>query len=369
MLHVFQSSREKFGDTFFMHVPTFKYRSETCQLLDWYDLNFVDISVPRRPMPKVYHSKDSQVDAIKESTWLGPLALFVTEGSTVNCNTLPVVSLWREKTKTVVPCSAGASVVIVPRAAVPYIKTQVYDYPYIDKTHKDKVTDRPLDIVFISNGEVNADYNYEKLKFYAGDRNRVKRVDGVNGRVSAYHAAARASTTPWFFAVFAKLEVVDTFDWTWQPDHLQEPNHYIFNSRNPVNGLEYGHMGVIAYNKRLVLETDNPGLDFTLSKAHAVVPVLSAVAHYNTTPELTWRTAFREVLKLKDDVEKTNSVESSYRLYQWLNMCDGDYGAWSIKGAEDAVDYYKSVEGNYDKLMLSFEWAWLKEYWAKRYTV
>ena len=116
-------------------------------------------------------------------------------------------------------------------------------------------------------------------------------------------------------------------------------------------------MGVIAYNKRLVLETHESGLDFTLSKAHAVVPVLSAIAHYNTTPELTWRTAFREVLKLQDDVVKTESIESRYRLGVWLGIGD----EWSIKGAEDAVEYYTNVNGDYDKLMLSFEWAWLKE--------
>ena len=110
--------------------------------------------------------------------------------------------------------------------------------------------------------------------------------------------------------------------------------------------LVHGHMGVIAYNKRLVLDTDTPGLDFTLSKAHAVIPRLSAVAHYNTTPELTWRTAFREVIKLKDDMEKTGSVESDYRLDIWLTMGDGKYAEFSILGAKDAVAYYEQVNGD-----------------------
>jgi hypothetical protein len=117
------------------------------------------------------------------------------------------------------------------------------------------------------------------------------------------------------------------------------------------------------------LETDNPGLDFTLSKPHAVIPVVSAVAHYNTTPELTWRTAFREVLKLKDDVEKTNSVESDYRLDTWLSVGDGDYAEFSILGARDAVEYYDAVNGDYTELMRSFEWAWLREYYSSRYSV
>lgn len=359
MLHVFQSDGEKFGDTFFMHVPTFKYRSETCQLLDWYDLNFVNIGVPRHPLPEIHHNEDSQVSAIKESTWSGPLALFVTEGSTVDRNALPVVPLWREKTKTVVPCSAGAGVVVVPRVAVPYIKTQVYDYPYIDKTHKGKGTDQPLDVVFISNGEINADYNYEKLKFYVGDLNRIKRVDRVNGRVTAYHAAANASTTSWFFAVFAKLEVDHLFDWTWQPDRMQQAKHYIFHARNPVNGLEYGHQAMIAYNQELTLNNAGTGLDFTLDSAHEVVPILSGTAYYNMDAWCCWRTAFRECIKLRDATD----VESEYRLRQWLTVnLTGTVGEWSIRGAKDAVEYYESVGGDFAELKKSYEWAWLSSY-------
>jgi hypothetical protein len=42
MLHVFASDGEKFGDTFFMHVPSFAYRAERAELLEWYDCNFVE---------------------------------------------------------------------------------------------------------------------------------------------------------------------------------------------------------------------------------------------------------------------------------------------------------------------------------------
>ena len=100
-----------------------------------------------------------------------------------------------------------------------------------------------------------------------------------------------------------------------------------------------------------------------------MVPRLSAIAHYNTTPELTWRTAFREVIKLVDDVNKTASVESSYRMTTWLTRAEGDYAEWSIRGAQDAVEYYDEVLGDYSELMRSYEWAWLREYYASRYSV
>ena len=360
MLHVFPSDGEKFGDTFFMHVPTFQLRAERCQLLEWYDLNFTDINVPRRPLPVIQHTDDSHVEAIKTQSWNGPLAVFTTHNTPAS---VPCVPLWREKTKTIVPLSAGASSVIVPKVAVPYIKTQAYDYPYIDKTQRHLRNDPPLDIVFISNGEVNADYNYEKLKFYAGDRNRVKRVDRVNGRVAAYHAAAATSSTPWFFAVFAKLEVEAAFDWSWQPDRLQQPKHYIFHARNPVNGLEYGHQAMIAYNKMLTLANTGTGLDFTLDSDHEVVPILSGTAYYFNDPWMCWRTAFREVLKLRASLP---DVENEYRMNQWIKDCgprdDYAFAKWSHIGAQDAIEYYDSVNGDFDELKKSYEWKWLASY-------
>jgi hypothetical protein len=360
MLHVFQSSGEKFGDTFFMHVPTFQYRSEKLQLLDWYDINFVDTSVPRRPVPVIKHNFDTHVEAVKNTEWSGPLAVFTTD----SVEQVPPVSLWREKTKTIVPMSSGATQVIVPKVAVPYIQTQLYDYPHIDKTQKHLHSEHPIDIVFIDNGEPNAELNYQHLKWAAERANNIKihRSSGVNGRVAAYQAAARLSTTPWFFAVFAKLHVDSAFDWTWQPDRMQEPKHYIFHAHNPVNGLTYGHQAMIAYNKNLVLANTGVGLDFTLDSAHEVVPILSGTAEYAYTPGMAWRTAFRECIKLRGSTD----VESQYRLKQWLKpLPDGQRivnDEWSVRGAEDAVEYYESVGGDFAELRKSYDWDWLSSY-------
>ena len=357
MLHVFPSDGEKFGDTFFMHVPTFKYRANQCELLEWYDLNFTDINVPRRPIPVVKHDYDTHVEAIKSIPFNGPLAIYTTG---IERNTTPTVPLWREKTKTVVPLSPGASNVVVPKAAIPYIKTQVYDYFYIDKTHK-QGHDQLLDIVFIDNGEPNAEENYQHLKWAAERANTIKihRNTGVNGRVAAYQAAANLSTTPWFFAVFAKLHVDSDFDWAWQPDRLQEPKHYIFHAFNPINGLTYGHQAMIAYNKKLVLGNTGVGLDFTLDSAHEVVPIMSGTAEYADTKWSAWRTAFRECIKLKSNTD----VESQYRLNKWLTVAMGQpNGQYSIYGAEDAVEYYDSVKGEFAELKKSYDWEWLASY-------
>jgi len=357
MLHVFASDRQKFGDTFYVHVSSFLKKSQDIKLLEWFDtIHFVEeISVPRLPVPIVEHTYDTHVQAIREHEFTDPLVLFSTGGQT---DFEPTVSLWRELTKTVVTLTPGASIAIVPREVKNHMSTQVYDYPYIDKTFAHG-QDSALDVVFISNGEINAEYHWEKLKFYVGDRNRVKRVDRVNGRVAAYHAAAQASTTPWFFAVFAKLEVNPEFDWSWQPDRLQQAKHYIFHARNPVNNLEYGHQAIIAYNRQLVLDNPGMGLDFTLDSAHEVVPVSSGTAYYNSDAWTCWRTAFRECIKLRGATD----VESRYRLNKWLTVNKaGTVGNWSIRGAQDAVEYYETVGGDFAELKKSYDWAWLSSY-------
>jgi hypothetical protein len=355
MLHVFASDGEKFGDTFYMHVPTFAERAEKKELLEWYSVNYVPRrTVPRRPLPIIQHNMDTHVEAVKTTEWLGPLAVFATD----TVVKVPPVSLWREKTKTVMPLSTGASQVIVPKVAVPYIKTQLYDYPHIDKTQRHLHKEQPLDIVFIDNGEPNAEYNWLQLP-HTTITNQIHRSSGVNGRVSAYHSAARLSTTSWFFAVFAKLQVAKTFDWSWQPDRMQEAKHYIFHAFNPINGLTYGHQAMIAYNRELVLSNPGAGLDFTLDSAHEVVPILSGTAEYAQTPWMAWRTAFRECVKLRGSAD----VESRYRLDKWLTVAmEQPNGQYSIYGAEDAVEFYESVSGDLTELRNSYDWAWLATY-------
>ena len=366
MIHVFPSANQARGDTFYIHVESFKLQMVELDLLDWFNvINYCkEQRVPRLPIPYVTYEGDNLIEVIKQHEFKHPYTWFVPHFRDIQYNP----SVWSEKDKKLMSFSSRNSSVLAPREVKNYINTQAYDYPYIDKMPM--ILDTPLDIVYISNGEPDAEQWYNHLKDCVdGSRRIVHRIDGVNGRVAAYKAAAEVSKTPWFFAVFAKLEVNTAFDWDWQPDYLQGPKHYIFHSKNPVNGLEYGHMGVIAYNRRLTLATEEHGLDFTLSAAHAVVPLLSATAHYNTTPELTWRTAFRECIKLKDDVVRTASIESKHRLNTWLSVAEGSHSEWSLFGAQDAVEYYDQVEGNMEQLMLTFEWAWLKDYWAKKYTV
>jgi hypothetical protein len=220
---------------------------------------------------------------------------------------------------------------------------------------------RPMDIIFISYDEPSAEKRYNELKQRFP---RAKWAKDIVGQTLAYMAAASMSDTEYFFAVFPKLEIVDSFKFDFQPDRLKNPCHYIFNCKNPVNGLEYGHGAVLLYNKKLVMETTNPGLDFTLSAPHEVVPILSAINHFNQTPWLAWRTAFREVIKL---LQAKPTVEGAYRLKKWLMMGVGENADWVYRGANDAKEFYDINSDNHDELMLSYDFEWLKQHYESKY--
>ena len=365
MLHVFSDGTNKFGDTFLIHVPTFKEQADI-KLLDWYEtVNYCDDQIaPRLPMDRVEYDSDDLTTVIKEHKFDMPYAMFYPKGTDPVINYSP--SVWKTEDRALHVFTESGNVVLAPRDIVLVLDTQCYDYSKIMR-HKDSyLPEKGLDIVYISNGEEQAEQWYEHLCDVAKGRT-IHRINGINGRANAYKAAARASNTLWFFSVFAKLEVEPNFDWNWKPDCLQEPKHYVFEAYNPVNKLQYGHMAMIAYNKGLVLDTDDWGLDYTMSRAHEVLPILSGTARYNMSPIVTWRTAFRETIKLLDDVKRSGNIESKYRLSRWLTVAEGENAEWSTIGASDASEYFDSVNGNITDLLLSFEWQWLDALYASKY--
>jgi len=363
-LHVFPSDKQKFGDTFFVDVNKLRETlKEITDLEEFNKINYNQYQRVKRLTPPTIVTNDTHVNSVSIDFDF-PYSVFVTEDNKdINVNDVEPISLWSLEKKNILITTTGATRIIVPKEIKNFVKKELYDYPYI-KTSEKLVKSKPLDIVFLSNGEKCADENYEHLLSITKHlENSVVRVDGVNGRVNSYHKLAEASNTPWVFSVFAKLKVNKDFDFSWQPDRLQISKHYIFNSKNPVTGLIYGHQGMIAYNKKLVLNNQGLGLDFTLDDPHESINMLSGTAMFNTDEFSTWRTSFREAIKLHHDT----NVISKERLEKWLTVGQGNFGEFSIMGAKDAIEYYNSVNGDFAKLKLSYEWKWLNDYFTQKY--
>jgi hypothetical protein len=366
MLHVFASNEQKFGDTFYVHVPSFLEKTENLGVLEWFEtLHFVeDIRVKRYLYDIVQYTSDSLVDAVWNHNFEQPEALFYRGNKMVMP---PTISLWQERTKTVVPLRKGGECTLVPRETKNYLKTQIYDYPWIDKSFPLLEQTQQMDIVYISYDEPEAEKNYEKIKTKFP---RTKRVHGVQGMENALREGARVSDTPWYYAVFAKTLIADEFKFDYAPNYMMRPKHYIFNCRNRVNGLEYGHMGIILYNCNMVLNAppyEELGLDYTVSFPVEVVPELSCYGNFDTSAYHTWRTSFREAGKLAFFENENPGMENRYRLDIWQTKAEGEFAEWALNGAHDGVEFFEESNGDLAYMKQSFDWNWLRQRFIEKY--
>jgi hypothetical protein len=90
------------------------------------------------------------------------------------------------------------------------------------------------------------------------------------------------------------------------------------------------------------------------------VPILSAINRLKETPLLAYRTAFREVIKLK--LQKA-TVENNFRLKKWLTFGKGDNAKWVHLGATDGVEFLEQGNDPYK----SYDFDWIKNYYEEKY--
>ena len=215
---------------------------------------------------------------------------------------------------------------------------------------------KPYDVVFISYHEPNAEAAYEALSAQV----KAHWVKDVTGIFEAHKAAAEAATTKMFWVVDADAEIVDTFKFNYIPDQYDQDVVHVWNSKNPVNGLEYGYGGVKLFNREQVLDATSWGLDFTtgLSNRFKAMPDLSCVTRFNTDGFSTWRSAFRECVKLA----LKNDAESKERLDGWLHPVPDAYFRHEAKrGAEEGRAYGEKYATKPLRLAKINDYEWLKE--------
>lgn len=241
------------------------------------------------------------------------------------------------------------------------------DFRYlIEKKEYDVVasTLKYYDIVFISYNEPNADESYKTLlKRFP----RAKRVHGVKGIHQAHIEAAKLSKTPMFWVVDADATIVDDFNFDLRLHKYDRDIVHIWHSRNPVNDLEYGYGGVKLLPKYLTLSMNTDTVDMTtsISKKIRIMPTVSNYTSFNTDPFSTWKSAFRECVKLASRaIDRDYQAETEARLRTWCTVgSDKPFGSYAIAGAIAGAKYgYNNIT---DPEALSkinnFEWL-LEQY-------
>ena len=356
-IHCFHSGENKEGNVLLIPKAEFnKQRKDINCLRDFRDINYHKVPGLDPPIGTIYYDLADITGAYNQFpkgryTWLINNRLLG--------ETLPdfFPSFWEQQKA--YAFGQTKDMMLLPRKEK---ITQVYDFGNIVELGHDYPV-KVNDIVFISYDEPHAVRRYEALK---ARYPRAKWVKNVKGQTQAYHTAARMSDTPYFFAVFPKIDIVDSFCFDFQPDRLKNPCHYIFDCHNTVIDCTYGHDGVILFNKKLVLETLEHGLDFSLSAPHTSVGILSAYNKLEDSPLIAWRTSFREVIKLCEQKDNRPTVEGNYRLNKWLTLGKGKYADWVHKGALDGKEFYQKHNSEMEK---SYDFDYIKNFFEKKYAV
>lgn len=218
---------------------------------------------------------------------------------------------------------------------------------------------KPFDIVFLSYNEPNAADNFKLLQERYEKAHWVKDVEGI---FNAHKAAAEKATTKMFWVVDADAEIVPEFDFSYIPDQYDQDVVHVWNSKNPVTDLEYGYGGVKLFNREQILDANNWGLDFTtgLSKRFKAMPELSCITRFNTDEYSTWRSAFRECVKLA----QKRDAESKDRLEAWLHPAPGAKFRDEAKaGAIQGKEYGEKYGNKPLRLAKINDYEWLEEQW------
>ena len=154
-----------------------------------------------------------------------------------------------------------------------------------------------FDIIFISYQEPNAETNWKALKERFP---MAKRVHGVKGIHQAHIQAANKSLTKMFYAVDGDAEILDDFNFDYKVSEWDLDCVHVWRSKNPINNLEYGYGGVKLLPKTLTQKVDVtvPDMTTSISKKFKPIPAVSNITRFDTDPFNTWKSAFRECVKL-----------------------------------------------------------------------
>jgi len=222
-------------------------------------------------------------------------------------------------------------------------------------------TYKPYEIVFLSYHEPYAEDAYKRLS----RRFDVHWVKDIEGIFTAHQEAAKKVSSSMFWVVDADADIDEDFDFSYMPDVYDQNVVHVWNSKNPITGMEYGYGGVKLFNTQQVLDANSWGLDFTtgLSSRFKAMPEVSCITRFNTDAYSTWRSAFRECVKLT----MNGDDESKKRLEGWLHpVPDADFRHEAKAGAEEGVAYAKQFANKPLKIAKINDYEWLQEQYENR---
>jgi hypothetical protein len=213
-----------------------------------------------------------------------------------------------------------------------------------------------FDIVFISYYEPNADENWNRLKTRFP---RAKRIDKIKGIHQAHIEAAKQATSEMFWVVDGDAQIVDEFNFDYEDP--EKHTVHVWKSKNPVNDLEYGYGGVKLLPTDMTLNMDTTKTDMTtsISDQFKSMDQISNITAFNTDPFNSWKSAFRECVKLASRIiDRQEESETQIRLDRWCVVgSDTDVIAGAIAGRK----YGTENKNNTEALKKINDFNWLRD--------
>jgi len=226
-----------------------------------------------------------------------------------------------------------------------------------------------IDVVFISYNEPNAEENWARVREKAP---WAQRVDGVKGILEAHKAAAKLSRTDMFYVVDGDALLFKKFEFKYRPSIFDRDCTYIWSAKNPLADLTYGHGGVKLFSKEKLLKLKKwRTLDMTASVSEKI-KVMSEISNwtaFNTDDFSTWKTAFRECVKLSFNVHRyPDNPEHGLRLQKWRDLDQKQaFGKTAVEAAERAIKFVNDNEFDMSSLIKINDRDWLIDLYQTTY--
>ena len=141
---------------------------------------------------------------------------------------------------------------------------------------------------------------------------------------------------------------------------------HVWRSRNLVNGLEYGYGGakLLPRIKVLHMDVDTADMTTSISNNFKAMNEISNITEFNTDPFNSWKSGFRECVKLASRIiDRQDDSETQIRLQQWCTIGNDLH---VIQGAIAGRDYGAKNKNNKDALKKINDFVWLREQFDAR---
>ncbi len=166
------------------------------------------------------------------------------------------------------------------------------------------------------------------------------------------------------WVVDGDAEILDDFNFDHVVTRYERNVVYVWQSKNPINGLVYGYGGVKLLPRQLTLAMDVNSADMTtsISDQFKSMQKVSNITVFNTDPFNTWKSAFRECVKLSAKlINRQNDDETTERLEIWCTQGrDKLYGEDAIAGAIAGKEFGLAAKGDKTELIKINDFEWLK---------